>query len=107
MERLVTRLTASFAYDAEPSHSILSPHQAARKLSADSLSNHEPRLSLIEIASHENLAIGLAKELMELVEMLSPDDWVHGMGVVRDDQADQASGGTRWYRDIISQWHLS
>ena len=67
----------------------------------------EPSLSLIEIASREDLPIGLAKELLDLIEMLPPPaghDQV--FGIVRDDQADQASGGTRCYRDIISSWQI-
>ncbi|ORX36706.1 EAP30/Vps36 family-domain-containing protein [Kockovaella imperatae] len=67
----------------------------------------EPSLSLIELASQENLPIGLAKELIESVANLeSSGDNALVFGIVRDDQADQASGGTRWYRDLISIWQL-
>jgi len=83
LSRLVTRLTPTLASTSEPS------------------------LSLIEIAAHEGLAIGLAKELMEEIEAIRPPDGSEEvMGVVRDDQAGQESGGVRWYRDIITSWRV-
>ncbi len=67
----------------------------------------EPSLSLIEIAAHEGLAIGLAKELMEEIESTStPGGTREIFSLVRDDQAGQQSGGVRWYRDLISSWHI-
>ena len=87
----------------------------------------ERGLTLIEIAAMEGLPIGLAKELMEEVEKLghapvrahpisstafapAPANGQGGpggaYGLVRDDQAEQGAGGTRWYRDLISSWEL-
>ncbi|ORY34057.1 EAP30/Vps36 family-domain-containing protein [Naematelia encephala] len=67
----------------------------------------EPSLSVIDISAHEGLPIGLAKEFIEQLETTR----VHVLpgsqeasGLVRDDQAAQADGGVRWYRDIISGW---
>jgi ESCRT-II complex subunit VPS36 len=72
----------------------------------------EPSLSLIEIAAHEGLAIGLAKELVEEVERISGGPSLatrQGVieGIVRDEQAEEGSGGVRWYRDLISAWPIS
>jgi ESCRT-II complex subunit VPS36 len=71
----------------------------------------EPSLSLIEIAAHEGLAIGLVKELVEEVERITAASVATGSegggavgGIVRDEQAEQGSGGVRWYRDLISAW---
>jgi ESCRT-II complex subunit VPS36 len=65
----------------------------------------EESLSLIEISSYESIPIGLAKELMESIERLSPPEGLREVfGLVRDDQAQ--GGSTRWYRDIISPWEL-
>jgi hypothetical protein len=57
------------------------------------------------VASIENVAIGLAQELMESVEMSRKEYAGIGAigGIVRDDQA---QGGARWYRDIMSDWHI-
>jgi ESCRT-II complex subunit VPS36 len=65
----------------------------------------EASISVIELARVEGLAIGMTKELLESVEMTRKEyGGIESMGgVVRDDQA---AGGTRWYRDIISDWHL-
>lgn len=71
----------------------------------NSLSEAEESLSLIEISSYESIPIGLAKELMESIERLSPPEGLREVfGLVRDDQA--SGGSTRWYRDIISPWEL-
>ena len=67
----------------------------------------EPNLSLVEIAAHEGLALGLVKELMEEIEANPIEEGTKEVeGVVRDDQADQASGGVRWYRDLITPWQM-
>ena len=67
----------------------------------------EPSLSLLQIAAHEGLAIGLAKELVEEIERIRPPDGAKAvLGLARDDQAGQASGGLRWYRDLISVSHI-
>lgn len=65
----------------------------------------ETSVSTIELASIENLAIGMAQELLESVEMARKQHGFIGgsAGIVRDDQA---NGGTRWYRDLISEWHI-
>jgi ESCRT-II complex subunit VPS36 len=65
----------------------------------------EESVSAIELASIENIAIGMAKELLESVEMTRKEYGAIGAvgGIVRDDQAE---GGARWYRDIISDWHI-
>jgi len=65
---------------------------------------YEESISVIELASAENLAIGITKEMLESVEMSRKEfGWQGVGGVVRDDQA---SGGVRWYRDIISEWTI-
>jgi ESCRT-II complex subunit VPS36 len=76
----------------------------------------EKSLSLVEIAGHEGLAVGLVRELMDELEGLrleghtaqSPANVgrAAALGVVRDDQAEQAAGGVRWYRDLITGWEL-
>lgn len=67
----------------------------------------EPSLSLIEIAAHEGLAIGLAKELIEEIEGDLALTGTKGVsGLARDEQAGQESGGVRWYRDLISLWRF-
>jgi hypothetical protein len=65
----------------------------------------EKSISVIELASIENLAIGMTSELLESVEMTRKEFGVIGgvSGIVRDDQA---GGGVRWYRDLISEWHI-
>ncbi|WVQ72554.1 hypothetical protein IAR50_002111 [Cryptococcus sp. DSM 104548] len=60
---------------------------------ADPAGFKEKSFSLIEFASQESLPIGLAGEFVELMESEG--------GLVRDEQAGQADGGVRWYRDII------
>jgi ESCRT-II complex subunit VPS36 len=66
---------------------------------------YEESISVIELASAESLAIGITKEMLESVEMTRKEYGVIGGvgGVVRDDQA---SGGVRWYRDLISEWTI-
>lgn len=70
----------------------------------------EKSLSLLEIAAAEGLPIGLAKELMEEVDKINTRRYNLQKGViaglVKDEQAEQGSGGVRWYRDIISGWEL-
>ena len=65
----------------------------------------EKSISVIELASIENLAIGMTSELLESVEMTRKEFGVIGgvSGIVRDEQA---GGGVRWYRDLISEWHI-
>ena len=65
----------------------------------------EKSISVIDLASIENLAIGMTSELLESVEMTRKEFGVIGgvSGIVRDDQA---GGGVRWYRDLISEWHI-
>jgi ESCRT-II complex subunit VPS36 len=66
----------------------------------------EKGVSMLEIAAHENLPIGLTKELIESIEQISAPPGVRDpVGLVRDDQA-VGDGGVRWYRDIISGWEL-
>lgn len=66
----------------------------------------ERGFSLLEISSHENLPIGLTKELMESIEQIAPPPGVREpVGLVRDDQA-VGDGGVRWYRDLITGWEL-
>lgn len=62
----------------------------------------ETGLSIIDIAAHEGLPIGLASELVEMLA-IHPPQWG---GLVRDDQAGPGDGGTLWYRDIIREWPL-
>lgn len=69
----------------------------------------EKSLTAFQVASSEKLAIGMAKELLEAVEMSPPErgsglafDGVNG--IVRDEQGE---GGVRWYRDIISECEVS
>lgn len=101
--RLLAILTPSTSAEASE------PGEAA---SDDSNAHGEPSLSLIEIAAHEGLAVGLAKELIEEVERVSGGPSLatrHGVieGIVRDEQAEEGSGGVRWYRDLISAWPIS
>lgn len=65
----------------------------------------EKSVSVIELASIEILAIGMTSELLESVEMSRKEFGIIGGvgGVVRDEQA---GGGVRWYRDLISEWHI-
>jgi len=65
----------------------------------------EKSISVIDLASIENLAIGMTSELLESVEITRKEFGVIGgvSGIVRDDQA---GGGVRWYRDLISEWHI-
>ena len=75
--------------------------------SSGTTTESEPSLSLVEIAAHEGLALGLVKELMEEIEASPLTEGSREVeGIVRDDQAGQASGGMRWYRDLITSWHL-
>jgi ESCRT-II complex subunit VPS36 len=71
----------------------------------DTQEEKEKSISVIELASIENLAIGMTSELLESVETTRKEFGVIGgvSGIVRDDQA---GGGVRWYRDIISEWHI-
>ena len=65
----------------------------------------EKSVSVVEVASIENLAIGMTQELLESIEMTRKEYGVIGGvgGIVRDEQA---GGGVRWYRDLISEWHI-
>jgi hypothetical protein len=74
-------------------------------MDVDTQEEKEKSISVIELASIEDLAIGMTSELLESVEMTRKEFGVIGgvSGVVRDDQA---GGGVRWYRDIISEWHI-
>ncbi|WVQ82293.1 hypothetical protein IAT38_004421 [Cryptococcus sp. DSM 104549] len=56
----------------------------------------EKSFSALEFAALESLPIGLATEFIGLMEAQG--------GLVRDEQAGQAKGGVRWYRDIIAGW---
>ena len=72
----------------------------------DNVSDTEKSISLIEIASFENLPVGLAGEFMASIERIdAPPGMREPVGLVRDDQA-VGDGGIRWYRDIISGWEL-
>lgn len=75
---------------------------------SDGPASAENSLNVIEIAGHEGLSIGLATELMAEVERLGSAVTSGGSnginGLVRDEQAEQGSGGVRWYRDLISAW---
>jgi ESCRT-II complex subunit VPS36 len=96
LSRLASRLTPADAAD----------HPATDSHDETSLERTEKSLSLVEIASHESLPIGLTKELMESIEQVAvPPGVREPVGIVRDDQA-VGDGGVRWYRDIISGWQL-
>lgn len=75
------------------------------RLAPEQEEGRERSISAIELASLENLAIGMASEMLESVEMSRKEhESIGGMaGIVRDDQA---GGGTRWYRDLISEWDI-
>ncbi|WWD17362.1 hypothetical protein CI109_101803 [Kwoniella shandongensis] len=87
----------------------LSPSPSS--LNFDIGSDEEKSFSIFEFASIESLPIGLAQEFLEMMEKYTADNdggsAGSGRGLVRDDQASQAEGGTRWYRDVISSWPLS
>lgn len=89
LSRLLNRLN--------PSESLDNPD--------DDNPGREKSVSVIELASIENLAIGMTSELLESVEMSRKEFGIIGGvgGVVRDEQA---GGGVRWYRDLISEWHI-
>ncbi|GJN93922.1 hypothetical protein Rhopal_006981-T1 [Rhodotorula paludigena] len=55
-------------------------------------------VQLVEVAREEGLSVGLAKEMVELVEMGEGPAGRGGGGVVRDEQAQE---GTRWYRNYM------
>lgn len=55
-------------------------------------------MQLVEVAREEGLSVGLAKEMVELVEMGERTAGRGGGGVVRDEQAQE---GTRWYRNYM------
>lgn len=54
----------------------------------------ERALSTVEIALNEGLSVGLAKEMVYLIEAQFGQ-------VVRDEQAQEQGGGERWYRNLI------
>lgn len=59
-------------------------------------------LGVLEVADAEKLSVGLAKEMMELLEMgeaTAGGGRAGGGSVVRDDQGGE---GTRWQRNYIS-----
>lgn len=59
-------------------------------------------VNVLEVAQAEKLSVGLAKEMMDLLEMgEGPTDAQRRGGgqVVRDDQG---GDGTRWFRNLIS-----
>lgn len=96
LSRIVARL--------DPSNSSSTRHPSEQE-GGQSIDT-EKGFSLLEIASHENLPIGLTKELMESIEQITPPPGIREViGVVRDDQA-VGDGGVRWYRDIITGWEL-
>ena len=113
LSRLLSRLTPTL----ESTASIIDP-KTSTSIGDDTTSisemvtpmstvSMEPSLSLVEIAAHEDIPVGLTKEIMESIERLQPPPGVQEVfGLVRDDQAGQESGGVRWYRDIISVWEL-
>lgn len=89
------------------------PHYSTQALLSRTLNRLMPQdgeekernISAIELAGMEDLAIGMASEMLESVEMSRKEHGLIGgmAGIVRDDQAE---GGTRWYRDLISAWHI-
>jgi len=74
-------------------------------MDVETVTKTEKSLSVIEVASIENLAIGMTQELLESIEMTRKEYGVIGGvgGIVRDEQA---GGGVRWYRDLISEWNI-
>lgn len=63
-------------------------------------------VNVLEVAQAEKLSVGLAKEMMDLLEMgeagggsAAPSERRGGGHVVRDDQGGE---GTRWFRNLIS-----
>lgn len=78
---------------------------SSSELGLETQEEKEKSISVIELASIENLAIGMTSELLESVEMTRKEFGVIGdvSGIVRDEQA---GGGVRWYRDLISEWHI-
>lgn len=80
------------------------------RMSAEEENTGEKSVSAYEVAMRENLAMGLAKDLLEAVEMASPSSGMligSTRRIVRDEQAGGGAAGggaVRWYRDLISEW---
>jgi len=65
-----------------------------RQLSPDAEDEIEKSMSTVEIALGQGLSVGLAKELVLLIE-------TQFANIVRDEQAQEQGGGERWYRNLI------
>jgi hypothetical protein len=65
-----------------------------RQLSPDTEDEVEKSMSTVEIALGHGLSVGLAKELVLLIE-------TQFANIVRDEQAQEQGGGERWYRNLI------
>lgn len=85
------------------STSINETEECERSTREAEVQDKERSISAIELASIESLAIGMAKEMLESAEMTQGEQTRGVSGIVRDDQA---VGGTRWYRDLISDCQI-
>jgi hypothetical protein len=70
------------------------PRILVRQLSPDTEDEVEKSMSTVEIALGHGLSVGLAKELVLLIE-------TQFANIVRDEQAQEQGGGERWYRNLI------
>jgi len=75
-------------------HPKIFSHRLVGQLSPAESDEVERALSTVEIALAEGLSVGLAKEMVYLVETQ------YGQ-IVRDEQAQEQGGGERWYRNLI------
>ena len=75
-------------------HPKIFSHRLVGQLSPTESDEVERALSTVEIALAEGLSVGLAKEMVYLVETQ------YGQ-IVRDEQAQEQGGGERWYRNLI------
>jgi hypothetical protein len=65
-----------------------------RELSPGESDESEKSLSTVEIALNQGLSVGLAKEMVLLIENQFGN-------IVRDEQAQEQGGGERWFRNLI------
>jgi ESCRT-II complex subunit VPS36 len=80
-------------------HPKIFSNRLASQLTPTGSDEVEKAMSTVEIALTEGLSVGLAKELVYLVESQFGQ-------VVRDEQAQEQGGGERWYRNLINDTQM-
>jgi hypothetical protein len=63
-------------------------------LDSDNWADQDPGMTTIEIALREKIAVGLAAEMLSMIEMQDGS-------IVRDEQ-DPRGGGAKWYSNYIT-----